>query len=387
MKTKKIIALSLAMILVLVTLCGCMKFDAGITFKADGKTADVVMSLFYAESYFEYAETTPEEFFAEQEITMDQVITKTIDGELYYGIEEHASGPIEDAAESSPVEGMMPDETLEDAADFVTEFYEENGKQMLKITMTIEADEESDEETLAMVSSMISMKLTYTFENGLKSATAVIPETITVSGNSVTIDAYPRQTENTIVITGVIGDAEKTTAAEETPKSVFSDVPAGAYYADAVAWAYENKVTSGMGNGTFGSDVTCNRAQVVTFLWNAAGQPEPKTTENPFTDVKPDDWFRKAVLWAVENGITSGTSATTFDPYGTCQNCHILTFLWNSLGQPSKTELYTGKQWYDDAYNWAKAEGLLEGIPGADQLTNPCPRKNIVTFMYRNAAE
>ena len=82
MKTKKLIALSLAMILALVTLCGCMKLDAAITFKADGKTADVLMSLFYSESYFEYVETTPEEFFTEQEIPMDQVITKTIDGEL-----------------------------------------------------------------------------------------------------------------------------------------------------------------------------------------------------------------------------------------------------------------------------------------------------------------
>lgn len=390
MKTKKLIALSLAMILILVTLCGCMKLDAAITFKADGKTADVLMSLFYSESYFEYVETTPEEFFTEQEIPMDQVITKTIDGELYYGFEEHASGPIEESLESSPVEGMMADETLEDATDIKTEFYEENGKQMLKITMTIEANEESDEETLAMISSMISMKLSYTFENGLKSATAVIPDTITISGNSVTVDAYPRQTENIVTIIGVVGDAEKASGTKEpadAPKSVFSDVPADAYYAEAVAWAYENKVTSGMGNGTFGSDVTCNRAQVVTFLWNAAGQPEPKTTENPFTDVKSTDWFFKAVLWAVENGITSGTSATTFNPTGTCQNSHILTFLWNSLGQPGKTEAYAGKQWYDDAFNWAKTEGLLKDIPGADIVTNPCPRKNIVTFMYRNTVE
>lgn len=403
MKTRKVIAVITVMAMVLVTLCGCMKVNSSITFKADGETVDVGVSMFYSEQFFEMSETTPEAYFAEQEISMDQVKTKTIDGELYYGIEEHAEGPIS-SIEDEPVLPESSDAELGDTAEVEYEFYEEGGKKLIKITMVVAEDTESDEDTRAITSAMIEMKVIYTFENGLKSAAASDPSVLEICGNTVSVDAYPREKNNIITIVGILGDAEKTSEGgdtgetegeipaetTETEASVFSDVAADAYYADAVAWAYENKVTSGMGNGKFGSDVECSRAQVVTFLWNAAGQPEPETAENPFTDVKdPDaedtDWFSKAVLWAVENGITSGTSATTFDPTATCKNSHILTFLWNSLGQPGKTDMYEGKQWYDDAFNWAKSRGLIDGVPGADDLTKPCPRKNIVTFMYRNS--
>ncbi len=116
----------------------------------------------------------------------------------------------------------------------------------------------------------------------------------------------------------------------------FSDVPADAYYHDAVAWAYghEPQITDGTSATTFSPDKTCTRGQVVTFLWRAAGCPEPEATENPFADVSESDYFYKPVLWAVEKGITDGTTPTTFSPGSTCKNSHILTFIYRAVGEP-----------------------------------------------------
>ena len=112
----------------------------------------------------------------------------------------------------------------------------------------------------------------------------------------------------------------------------FTDVQVGKFYTDAVAWAVENNITNGMGDGTFGVSKECTRAQVVTFLWRAAGCPEPTSTEHPFTDLNPEGFYYDAVLWAVENGITSGMSATTFVPGGTCTRAQIVTFLYRFAG-------------------------------------------------------
>lgn len=117
-----------------------------------------------------------------------------------------------------------------------------------------------------------------------------------------------------------------------TVQSVFTDVQIGQFYTDAVAWAAENEITIGMGDGTFGVDRACTRAQVVTFLWRAAGSPEPTSTKHPFTDLNPEDFYYDAVLWAVENDITSGMSATTFVPGGTCTRAQIVTFLHRIAG-------------------------------------------------------
>ena len=123
--------------------------------------------------------------------------------------------------------------------------------------------------------------------------------------------------------------------AEETPEpaatsSNFSDVPAGAWYEKPVLWAVENGITSGISPTKFGAGDVCSRYQVVYFLWKAAGAPEPKTTVNPFTDVNPGHFFYKAVLWAVENGITSGTSDTTFSPTQPCNRAQVVTFLYKA---------------------------------------------------------
>ena len=114
----------------------------------------------------------------------------------------------------------------------------------------------------------------------------------------------------------------------------FTDVKPGKYYENAVRWAYfhEPRITGGMDQTSFGVGRPCTRGQVVTFLWNAAGKPEPLGSENPFADVREKDYFYKPVLWAVENGITSGTSDTTFGPKETCTRAQVVTFLYKALG-------------------------------------------------------
>ena len=160
----------------------------------------------------------------------------------------------------------------------------------------------------------------------------------------------------------------------------FEDVSEYDDYYDAVMWAYANDVTSGVTADTFAPKATCNRGQVVTFLWRASGRPEPKTASNPFTDVRQDSYCYKAVLWAVENGITNGTSATTFSPTNPCTYAHVVTFLWRANGQPS--EPTSDNAWYAEAVSWANERGLLAGYsfnPAA-----PCPRACIVIYLYRN---
>ncbi|MEG1878699.1 MAG: S-layer homology domain-containing protein [Pseudoflavonifractor sp.] len=162
----------------------------------------------------------------------------------------------------------------------------------------------------------------------------------------------------------------------------FTDVKAGGYYEEAVVWALNNKVTSGTSATTFAPDATCTRGEVVTFLWRAKGSPAPKSASNPFTDVKPSDYFYQPVLWAVENGITSGTSASTFHPTGTCSSGQVVTFLWRASGSPSKT----GQgEYYADAVNWGNANGLLSGTATPFAPTNNSPRADIVTYLYRNS--
>lgn len=176
----------------------------------------------------------------------------------------------------------------------------------------------------------------------------------------------------------------------EVSENPFTDVPADAYYADAVKWAYENGIITGTTATTFGPEATCTRGQVVTFLWRAKGCPEPTSTVNPFTDVKETDYFYKAVLWAVENGITNGTSATTFGPKDTCTSGHVVTFLWRANGKPAavgESNLVEGGKWYSEAVAWADSTGLLDGMGAAFGVLNESPRADIVTYLYRNLAE
>lgn len=166
------------------------------------------------------------------------------------------------------------------------------------------------------------------------------------------------------------------------PAAAFSDVPSNAYYAEAVRWAVENGVTNGMGDGTFGSARTVTRAQAVTFLWRASGQPRPGSDAAAFSDLT-QDWYRDAVQWAVENGITSGTAADRFSPEQTCTHDHILTFLYRLAGEPGKTGQGA---WYSDAVSWARGLSILDGTTeyatGVD-----CPRRDVAYYLWKFFAQ
>lgn len=171
--------------------------------------------------------------------------------------------------------------------------------------------------------------------------------------------------------------------------TTFSDVPEGAYYTDAVAWAVEKGVTSGTSGTTFSPNADCTRAQIVTFLWRAAGSPAPKSKESAFTDVATGSYYETAVQWAVENGITSGTSATTFSPNATCTRAQTVTFLWRSQKSPadgtanSFTDVADGT-YYTDAVKWAVKNGITSGTSATTfSLNADCSRAQIVTFLYR----
>ena len=170
---------------------------------------------------------------------------------------------------------------------------------------------------------------------------------------------------------------------------VFVDVATGSYYEDAVDWAVENGITQGTDDTHFSPDGICTRAQAVTFLWRAAGSPEPKTNTMPFTDVNAGSYYYDAVLWAVENGITKGTSDTTFSPNMTCSRAQIVAFLWRSEKSPAAGTAnpfadVKSTAYYADAVLWAVREDITKGTtnttfsPDAD-----CTRAQIVTFLWR----
>ena len=169
----------------------------------------------------------------------------------------------------------------------------------------------------------------------------------------------------------------------------FIDLPAGSYYYDAVLWAVENGVTTGASASRFDPNGICTRAQAVTFLWRAAGSPNPETRTMPFTDVPAGSYYYDAVLWAVENGITKGTSDTTFSPNMTCTRAQIVTFLWRSEKSPAAGTAnpfadVNSTAYYAGAVLWALREDITKGTtnttfsPDAD-----CTRAQIVTFLWR----
>ena len=172
--------------------------------------------------------------------------------------------------------------------------------------------------------------------------------------------------------------------------SPFVDVVPGSFYADPVAWAVENGITNGTSATTFGPNDECMRAHVVTFLWRAAGSPEPTSNENPFTDVKETDFFYKAVLWAVENGITNGLTATTFGPTAYCNRAQVVTFLYRAMGEPEVNATanpftdVTAGSWYEAPVLWAVENGITNGLSAtAFGPESICNRAQIVTFLYR----
>ena len=171
----------------------------------------------------------------------------------------------------------------------------------------------------------------------------------------------------------------------------FVDVSENAYYYNAVKWAVENGVTEGVSASAFGPDRACTRAQMVTFLWRAAGCPMPTTTSLPFTDVSADDYYYEAVAWAVEMGITAGTAADRFSPDATVTRGQTVTFLYRYAGEPEAPEAaftdVSANAYYADAVAWASEAGVTEGISAtAFAPDRACTRAQIVTFLYRSMA-
>lgn len=177
-----------------------------------------------------------------------------------------------------------------------------------------------------------------------------------------------------------------TKGAEAVPK--FDDVKPGAFYFDAVRWAVENGITNGTGKNTFSPNDVCSRYQIVMFLWRAAGQPEAKAAVS-FADVKPGDIFYEAVQWAVERGITKGTSSTSFSPYAPCTRGQIVTFLYRSAGSPAISGAcdfsdVSAGSFCHDAVIWASSEGITKGTSAGRFSPNEgCTRAQVVTFLYR----
>ena len=169
----------------------------------------------------------------------------------------------------------------------------------------------------------------------------------------------------------------------------FVDVPADAYYHDAVLWAAENGITGGVDDTHFAPNASCTRAQAVTFLWRVAGSPVPKTTAMPFADVKAGSYYYDAVLWAIEQGVTKGTSDTTFSPNATCSRAQIVTFLWRSQKSPSADGVnpftdVAADAYYASAVLWAAENGITGGTTATTFSPNAnCTRAQIVIFLHR----
>ena len=196
----------------------------------------------------------------------------------------------------------------------------------------------------------------------------------------------------TVAVTTADGAAHvvTVTVVEEESGNPFTDVPEGEFYYKPVMWAVENGITNGATETTYNPNGTCLRAQVVTFLHRAAGNPEPTSTRNPFTDVMTGDFFYKPVLWAVEKGITNGTTATTFGSYANCNRAAVVTFLWRAAGSPepkSTTNPFVDVKTTDFFYKsvlWAVENGITNGVDATHfGPTADCNRAQVVTFLYR----
>lgn len=187
----------------------------------------------------------------------------------------------------------------------------------------------------------------------------------------------------------------KPTEPEETEptepvENPFTDVKETAYYYTPVMWALEHNITGGTSATTFSPNASCTRGQIVTFLWAANGRPEPESNSNPFKDVKKSAYYYKAVLWAVEKGITSGTSATTFSPNAPCTRAQVVTFLWAANGRPhpesaknSFSDVKSNAYYYKSVL-WAVENGITSGVGGGKFGPNmTCTRGQIVTFLYK----
>ena len=195
-------------------------------------------------------------------------------------------------------------------------------------------------------------------------------------------------------VTDILRDAGYTDSSAPEAPLPFEDVPADAFYYEPVAWAVKNGITNGISDTRFAPDNLTTRGQIVTFLWRAAGEPEPASTTNPFADVDESEFYYKAILWAVETGITNGVTKTTFNPDGNCTRAQAVTFLYRYAGKPTVEGLenpfedISSKEFYYNAILWAVKNGITTGVTPTTFVPDAtCTRGQIVSFLYRHMAD
>ncbi len=224
----------------------------------------------------------------------------------------------------------------------------------------------------------------------VKPDSGYVLETLTVTdknGNELTLKDKGNGKYTFTMPAGKV-EVKATFMEDNSMLNFFYDVPNNAYFYEAVKWAVKNGITTGVGNNLFAPEQPCTRAQIVTFLWRAAGAPEPKGAASGMTDVVSGSYYEKAVAWAIENGITTGTTTSTFSPDATCTRAQAVTFLARALKAKAASaaefsDVPTGS-YFADAVAWAAANGVTEGIGGGlFGSDNDCTRGQIVTFLYR----
>ena len=223
----------------------------------------------------------------------------------------------------------------------------------------------------------------------VKPDSGYVLETLTVTdknGNELTLKDKDNGKYTFTMPAGKV-EVKATFMEDNSMLNFFYDVPNNAYFYEAVKWAVENGITTGVGNDLFAPEQPCTRAQIVTFLWRAAGSPEPKTASS-FTDVPANAYYAKAVAWAVENGITNGMTATMFAPDATCTRGQSVTFLYRALkgtaGTTSSFADVPANAFYADAVGWAVSQKVTDGTSNTTFSPNAdCTRAEIVTFLYR----
>ena len=224
----------------------------------------------------------------------------------------------------------------------------------------------------------------------VKPDSGYVLETLTVTdknGNELTLKDKGNGKYTFTMPAGKV-EVKATFMEDNSMLNFFYDVPNGAYFYEAVKWAVKNGITTGVGNDLFAPEQPCTRAQIVTFLWRAAGSPEPKGAASGMSDVVSGSYYEKAVAWAIENGITTGTTTSTFSPDATCTRAQAVTFLARALKAKAASaaefsDVPTGS-YFADAVAWAAANGVTEGIGGGlFGSDNDCTRGQIVTFLYR----
>ena len=224
----------------------------------------------------------------------------------------------------------------------------------------------------------------------VKPDSGYVLETLTVTdknGNELTLKDKGNGKYTFTMPAGKV-EVKATFMEDNSMLNFFYDVPNNAYFYEAVKWAVENGITTGVGNDLFAPEQPCTRAQIVTFLWRAAGSPEPKGAASGMSDVVSGSYYEKAVAWAIENGITTGTTTSTFSPDVTCTRAQAVTFLARALKAKAASaaefsDVPTGS-YFADAVAWAAANGVTEGIGGGlFGSDNDCTRGQIVTFLYR----